>query len=229
MGLAGHADLIEDTVALPGRELSLVRPRSSEALLDEEAFGANEFMPYWAELWPSASALARFVAPRALRGARTLELGCGLGLVSVTATLAGARVAASDWSPESVEFTLANAERNGVAVEGLVCSWAEPAALVERAPWQLVLGSDLLYESRNADLLLELLPRLVDERGEVWIADPGRSTAEPFFEAIRRRWDVRTSADPQLPRVTIHRLRLRSSSRREWPRKQSEEDRWRRS
>jgi predicted nicotinamide N-methyase len=212
MGLAGHADLIEDTVALPGRELSLVRPRSSEALLDEDAFGADEFMPYWADLWPSATALARFVAPRALRGARTLELGCGLGLVSVAAALAGARVVASDWSPESVEFTLANAERNGAAVEGLVCAWAEPEALVERAPWQLVLGSDLLYESRNADLLLDLLPRLVDERGEVWIADPGRSTAEPFFEAASRDWRVRTLADPADPRVTIAQLRLGSRS-----------------
>jgi predicted nicotinamide N-methyase len=229
MGLAGHADPIEDTVALPGRELSLLRPRSSEALLDEEGFGADEFMPYWAELWPSASALARFVAPRALRGARTLELGCGLGLVSVTAALAGARVVASDWSPESVEFTLANAERNGAAVEGLVCAWAEPAALVERAPWRLVLGSDLLYESRNAALLLDLLPRLVDERSEVWIADPGRSTAEPFFAAIRRHWDVRSSADALLPQVAIHRLRLRSRSGREWSRKQPEEDGWRRS
>jgi predicted nicotinamide N-methyase len=211
MALAGHA-LIEDTVALPGRDLSLLRPRSSEALLDEEAFGADEFMPYWAELWPSAKALARHLAPRSLRGARTLELGCGLGLVSVAAALAGGRVLASDWSPESIEFTLANAERNGVTVEGLVCSWAQPRPLIERGPFRLVLGSDLLYERRNARLLLDLLPRLVDERGEVWIADPGRAAAEPFFEGAARVWRIRTIRHPRAGRVAIHRLRVRTRS-----------------
>ena len=39
-------------------ELSLLRPSAPEDLLDEEAFEHDEFLPYWAELWPAASALA---------------------------------------------------------------------------------------------------------------------------------------------------------------------------
>src|SRR6476469_6115404 len=52
-----------------GGELSVLRPRDSEALLDEHAFETDEFLPYWAELWPSGVALAREIAPRSLRGA----------------------------------------------------------------------------------------------------------------------------------------------------------------
>ena len=74
------SDLVEEVVPLHGRDLRLLRPRDAEALLDEEAFEREEFLPYWAELWPSSLALARAIAGRALRGARTLELGCGLGL-----------------------------------------------------------------------------------------------------------------------------------------------------
>src|SRR4051812_50149306 len=86
---ASEADLVEEVVALPSAELRVLRPRDSEELLDEEAFDREEFLPYWAELWPSGVALARDVSSRSLRGARTLELGCGLGLPSMAAALAG--------------------------------------------------------------------------------------------------------------------------------------------
>src|ERR671918_1330036 len=107
------SDLVEEVVPLRGRDLRLLRPRDSEALLDEDAFEHEEFLPYWAELWPSSLALARTVAARALRGARTLELGCGLGLPSIAAALAGGRVLATDWSPEAVAFTERNAAGHG--------------------------------------------------------------------------------------------------------------------
>ena len=108
-------DLVEEIVPLPERELSILRPRSSEALLDESAFEHEEFLPYWAELWPSGVALARMLSGRALRGARTLELGCGLALPSIAAALAGARVVATDWSPDALELAELNAARNGVS------------------------------------------------------------------------------------------------------------------
>ena len=84
-------DLVEEVIPLDGRDLRLLRPRDAEALLDEHAFEHEEYLPYWAELWPSSLALARTISGRALRGARTLELGCGLGLPSIAAALAGGR------------------------------------------------------------------------------------------------------------------------------------------
>ena len=187
----------------------MLRPRDSEALLDEAAFEHEEFLPYWAELWPSGVALARAVAGRALHGARTLELGCGLGLPSIAAALAGGRVLATDWSEAALDFTRENARRTGAELETLACSWAAPEPLLSRAPWDLVLASDVLYEPRNGDQLLALLPRLVGERGEVWLADPGRPPAAGFLDALEPRWTRRSVADRQHPLVTVHRLRLR--------------------
>ena len=46
---------------MAGRDLAVLRPRDAEALLSDEAFERDEFLPYWAELWPSATALARVV------------------------------------------------------------------------------------------------------------------------------------------------------------------------
>ena len=155
-------DLVEESVPLRGAALDVLRPRDAEALLDERAFEHEEFLPYWAELWPSGVALARRVAARALKGARVLELGCGLGLPSLAAALAGGRVLATDWSPQAIELLRDNAERNDAELELEIARLGAPEALIERAPWDLVLGADLLYERRNVAPLLDLVPRLLD-------------------------------------------------------------------
>jgi predicted nicotinamide N-methyase len=200
-------DLVEEVVPVRGAELSVLRPRDSEALLDEDAFEHEEFLPYWAELWPSGVALARALAGRSLRGARTLELGCGLGLPSIAAARAGGRVTASDWAPEAVALLERNAARSGVRLELVECDWARPDPLVAGAPWDLVLAADVLYERRNVDVLLDLLPQLVGARGEVLLADPGRAPAAAFLEAADRRFTRTTGVDG---RVALHRLRLRA-------------------
>ena len=207
-------DFVEESVPLRGAALQVLRPRDAEALLDDHAFEHEEFLPYWAELWPSGVALARRVAVRSLRGARVLELGCGLGLPSLAAALAGGRVLATDWSPQAIELLEENAERNGAALETALVDWTSPAALVERAPWDLVLAADVLYERRNVAPLLDLLPRLLrasdsgDEapgrgQGELWLADPGRAPAEALLAGLAVGWNRRDEADG---RVTVHRL-----------------------
>ncbi len=202
-------DLVEEVVPVAGRDLRVMRPRDAEALLDEHAFDHEEYLPYWAELWPSSLALARAIGVRALRGARTLELGCGLGLPSIAAALAGGRVLATDWSGAAVDLTARNAGRNGAAVDVLRCSWSEPGPLVERGPWDVVLASDVLYEARNGDALLPLLPRLTGARGEVWLADPGRPPAAGFLAAAEAAFEVRRRPAAELPQGAVHRLRPR--------------------
>lgn len=203
-------DSIEERIALPVGEVALTRPRDAEALLTEEGFEKEEFLPYWAELWTSAVALAHDIACRSLRGASVVELGCGLGLPSIAAALAGGRVLATDWAADAVRATAANAALNEASVETAQVAWGAPGAILERAPWRYVIASDVLYEPRNVDLLLELLPRLVDKKGRVLIADPGRHPAKEFIErAHAGRWHLRTTSSSRSPRVQIHRLRLR--------------------
>jgi predicted nicotinamide N-methyase len=203
-------DSVEERIALPVGEVALTRPRDSEALLTEEGFEKEEFLPYWAELWSSGVALAHDVAGRSLRGASVVELGCGLGLPSIAAALAGGRVLATDWSADAVRATAANAALNEATLETAQVAWAAPDELVERAPWAYVIAADVLYEPRNVGLLLDLLPRLVDRRGRILIADPGRNPAEDFIaQAAASRWRVRTTSSARHPRVRLHRLRQR--------------------
>jgi predicted nicotinamide N-methyase len=210
-GLPGGAaaDLVEEVFAVGGREVRLLRPRDGDALLDEvlaEEDPGDERLPFWAEPWPSGSALAAAVAARPLTGVRVLELGCGLGLVSIAAAAAGADVLAADQSGEAVAFTAVNAARNGVPVRTVVCAFERPHELVAEAPWNLVLAADVLYEPRTVPVLLDLLPRLVDGTGEVWVADPGRLREQAFLDGVAALgWHRRST--PAAPPVTVHRLR----------------------
>jgi predicted nicotinamide N-methyase len=153
-------DLVEETIVLGPRDLAVLRPRDAEALLDEDAFEHEEFLPYWAELWPSGVELARHVAGLDLAGARVLEIGCGLALPSFAAALAGAHAVATDWAPDAIELARRNAERNGIELELVVAAWSRPKELRELGPFDLVLAADVLYERRNVEPLLEQLRSL---------------------------------------------------------------------
>src|SRR5438034_6804002 len=64
----------------------------------------------------SSSILAKFVSALPLQGQSFLEIGCGSGVVALSAALAGARVNAVDINPEAVRCTASNAERNGLHI-----------------------------------------------------------------------------------------------------------------
>jgi predicted nicotinamide N-methyase len=147
-------------------------------------------------------ALARELADVPLRDLRVVELGCGLALPSLAAARAGATVLATDGDETTLELAERNARANGLEIETAQVEWDSPDALLERAPFDVVLAADVLYERPSVAAVLSLLPRLAPE---AWIADPSRPAAEVFLEQVRRHWSVVTT---ERGVISIHRLRL---------------------
>ena len=102
---------------------------------------------------------------------------------------------ASDWAADAVGLLRDNAARNGLVLRAEVVRWDDPGLLLAGAPWDVVLAADLLYEQRNADALLDLLPRL---GGDLLLAEPGR----PFAARFLARWHAELLGDG------VYRLRL---------------------
>jgi len=195
------AELVSQSIELPSGELRLLQPREAAELPDAGAVEWAPIVPYWSVLWRSGVALAHELDRVALRRLRVVELGCGLAVPSIAAARAGASVLATDSCPEALALAARNARGNGVSIETARVDWAQPdELLLRRAPFDLVLGADVLYKRASVAPLLELLPRLAPA---AWIADPGRPAAGVFVEEAARRWAVETRLHGV---VRIHRL-----------------------
>jgi predicted nicotinamide N-methyase len=182
-------ELVTQAIELPGGELRLLQPEESAELPDAGGVEWAPLAPYWSVLWRSGVALARELDGPALRGRRVVELGCGLGLPSLAAARAGASVLATDAEADALELVARNARENGLRVETMRIDWSEPGELIPRAPFDLVVAADLLYERQSVAPLLSLLPRLAPE---AVLADPGRPAAAAFLAQAERRWRVET-------------------------------------
>jgi predicted nicotinamide N-methyase len=116
-----------------------------------------------------------------------VELGAGLGVPSLVAAARAAVVTAVDWAADAIELLCENAARNGVTVDARRADWRTFGGA-----YDLALAADVLYEERNVEPLLELLPRIAPE---VLLAEPGRPHAAAFLERARERWQVDEAGD----------------------------------
>lgn len=184
--------LREERFEHAGFHADVLLPTSSEALINDEEFGADERLPYWAELWPAAVSLTRLLLEAPTLPTRAIELGCGVGLPSVALRSRGVDVLATDYYADALDFARANAERNGAGpLRTLLLDWRTPPDDVEIAP--LVLAADVLYELRNVETLRNIAERTVSPGGAFLLADPGRLYLSDFLAAMREAgWTVQT-------------------------------------
>lgn len=177
----------ETAVALGTSEVTLVHPASSEELISEEDFLADERLPYWAEPWPSSFALSRHLLSDDSvlgpgNGRSALELGCGAGLVAIAATLAGFTVTASDYYEDALRFARVNVWRaSKTRIDVMHLDWRSLPELLPR--YDVVIASDVLYERPYAPLVAEVIARTLALDGVALVADPGRLAAPAFVES----------------------------------------------
>jgi len=184
--LGAQFDVIRTDVVVAGREVRIHHPRNADELIDEHAFEEDERLPYWADVWPSARVLAERVATMPVNERRFLELGCGAGLVSVAAAIAGFGVMATDYYDEALRFTALNVLVNtGTLIDTRIGDWRRFPHDVGR--FELVVGSDVLYEQTHAALVAGVLDRTLTARGTAIIADPGRVAAPRFVDECKER------------------------------------------
>lgn len=168
----------------------MTHPAAADALIDEEDFDRNERLPYWADLWPSAIALAKHISAHDLTGQRVMELGCGLGLPGIAALSRGADVLAADHYEAALDFATYNARANlgvdlGHQLKTLHLDWRTPPGNLPR--FDLVLAADVLYDKMNSAPLANFVPKLLDPDGQLLLADPRRDYAGTFLEAMEQR------------------------------------------
>ena len=176
--------VVVTTLELSGRSIRLARPADPDRLLDDPVVldwnRRDDYMPYWAYLWPAAFLLADAVArehwplPAAdSRAPEALEIGCGLGLAGLVALARGLYVQFTDYDPAPLEFVLRSAAENGFDPTRFAVRRLDWRALPDER-FSLILGADVIYEAPLVPLVANLLGTLLAPGGLGLIASPYR-------------------------------------------------------
>lgn len=157
-----------------------------EAMTPEEQLDlfAEDLCPYFGVLWPSADALALYLSQNSnlVKNKTVLELGCGLGLPSLVATHLGGKVLATDFHPDVEEYFLRNCRHSNLNCQYKRLNWREDKEDI--GPFDVVLGSDVLYESKHPKELALGLIRFLNPGGKILLTDPGRAYLQTFLDAM---------------------------------------------
>lgn len=129
--------------------------------------------PLFGVIWPSSLVLAHFMSDYETDSKRTLEIGCGMALSSLLLNKQGVDITATDYHPEVDGFLQRNAKLNGdKAIEFERVDWT--AKNDNLGLFDLIIGSDLLYEDQHVELLASFIESHSKPTCEVIIVDPGR-------------------------------------------------------
>lgn len=140
--------------------------------------------PYWAQVWPAALALCRFLVdyPSYVREKQVVELAGGLGLPSLVAAHRAQRVLCSDYLPEAVAYQQRSIAANGFRnMDAQVLDWRFlPASLGAR----VLLLSDVNYDAAAFAVLEGAIKRFLRGGAVVILSTPQRLMAKPFVQNL---------------------------------------------
>lgn len=188
----------QECIAIAGVDDLIIR-----SLLDQQQFFdphgdaarmgiSSALWPIFGLLWPSGTQLAARMGRRLITpGERVLEIGCGLALASLVAHRRGADVTASDCHPLTAYFLGANLGLNQLPpLPYRHAHWSSvllpigrdnlAADAVITGRYDLIVGSDVLYERDTEAMLPTFINQHTSDSAEVWIVDPDRGNRANF-------------------------------------------------
>jgi predicted nicotinamide N-methyase len=158
----------------------ILQGESHEDVIDER-------IPYWTELWPSAIALAQFIAENQKVISHEInihEIGCGLALPSLLCGKLGFKVLMSDYLLQPLQFATENWKLNcDMPPQSLLLDWRSIPATVAQS--DLILAADVAYEKRMFEPLLHAYKRLVKPNGTILFTEPNRKLTQPFYALLK--------------------------------------------
>ena len=154
---------------------------------DQDQSLAEEHCPYVGVLWEAGIGLSQFLTREMCEGKKILEIGCGLALPSFVATRFGANVIATDFHADVPLFLEKNQIGNQINFKYEVMNWRSEIERTKNdlGTFDLVLGSDILYESQHPLQVAKALIAFLNPGGKIILSDPGRAYIQKFISSMR--------------------------------------------
>ncbi|HEY6643166.1 hypothetical protein [Povalibacter sp.] len=157
----------------------------------ERAGISSATWPIFGMIWPVGMALAEEMTRFPVEGLRVLEMGCGMAMSSLVLQRRGADITASDNHPLAEEFLRHNASLNDLApITYRSAPWGDTDDSLGQ--FDLMIGSDVLYEPDHVVLLAGFIERHAKPQAQVLVADAGRGYRGQFSKRMAAQGYERT-------------------------------------
>lgn len=176
------------------------RMQFSDDLGEAELLGISSAnWPIAGMVWPSEEVLALLMADYPTENRRILEVGCGIGLASLVLNERLADISATDIHPSSGDNLQHNTQlNNGRHIPFYRTAWEDTPGN-HLGTFDLVIGSDLLYERQHAKNLTLFLQQTLMPKCEFILIDANRGHSAKFRFRMQELGFVCTRLDAILP------------------------------
>lgn len=191
-----------DDVDIHVRTLRDNQQYSDDDGIAEELGISSATWPIFGIIWDSGLVLSHFIFDLNVIGKRILEVGCGIGLASLLLNYRLADITATDYHPEAESFLLENIKLNkGRDIPFVRTGWEDKESNLGK--FDLIIGSDLLYERNHPELLSSFINRHAKIVSEVIIVDPGRRNHAQFSKKMVNLGYSHTQSKPDTTKYLV--------------------------
>jgi predicted nicotinamide N-methyase len=169
-------------ITIAGRKFSILQPKYLYDFINPwDVF--HEF-PLWAKVWKASWILAGYLAEKPVETDKQfLEIGGGLGLVSIVACSFGHRISMTEYNPDALQFAQANAHLNHCAhLPILELDWSQPEL---KGKFDCIVASEVVYKKDDFPALLKLFQTYLKPDGKIILASEMRRTSGEFYKYLQ--------------------------------------------
>jgi len=174
-------------VVVNAKQFNILLPKNLDRFINPVDM-LHEF-PLWAKIWKASWVLCGYLADMPSDPhKRFLEIGAGVGLVSIVAATFGHRITMTEYNPDALNFAQANAHLNhcpGLPI--LKLDWHDPRVTGQ---FDTIVASEITYKMEDFIPLIQLLKSYLQRGGQIILASEMRKTGKDFYDLLKTDFDI---------------------------------------
>jgi len=174
-------------IVINGKKFSILLPRYLDRFINPTDV-LHDF-PLWAKIWKASWVLSGYLAelPPDVNQ-RLLEIGAGVGLVSIVAATFGHQITMTEYNSDALNFACANACLNNcpdLPIKKL--DWNHPCL---KDQFDLIVAAEVTYDEASFLPLIRLFKSNLKPEGEIILASEIRGSGKDLFGLFKSSFDI---------------------------------------
>ena len=174
-------------IVINGKKFSILLPRYLDRFINPTDV-LHDF-PLWAKIWKASWVLSGYLAelPPDVNQ-RLLEIGAGVGLVSIVAATFGHQITMTEYNSDALNFARANACLNNcpdLPIKKL--DWNHPGL---KDQFDLIVAAEVTYDEASFLPLIRLFKSNLKPEGEIILASEIRGSGKDLFGLFKSSFDI---------------------------------------